>query len=459
MSETCFLEEYQVEGVDFLLDNPHAGLFFDCGLGKTPVTLTALQDLFDGVSIRGVLIVAPLRVARLVWPLEVLKWTHTRHMSVVFLHGPDKLAKLRQPGHLYTINYEGLLWLAEVLKDTPPEDWPFDVVVFDELTKMKSASAQRFKRFKSLIPRFTRRIGLTGTPAPNGLLDLYGQIYCLDGGQRLGTSFTRFRDRFFESDYQGYKYTPRGYAEDKIYQLIGDIVLRKSAAEYLDIPPLDIVDIEIALPANNVAEYRKLEKDLFLKLNDDDTVEAFNAAALTNKCLQFAHGGVYYEDRNWVSVHDHCLKALHDVVAAYPGEPLLVAYSYTHEAKRIAEAFPDAVFMRSGLSDAEESRIQNMWDAGRIQMLVCHPASAGHGLNLQKPCHRAFWYTLNWSYELYAQFNARLWRKGQTHPVTIHRCIVNGTVSEVVATALESKSSTQAKLLEALRVYRENKFT
>jgi SNF2 family DNA or RNA helicase len=186
MSETCFLEEYQVEGVDFLLDNPHAGLFFDCGLGKTPVTLTALQDLFDGVSIRGVLIVAPLRVARLVWPLEVLKWTHTRHMSVVFLHGPDKLAKLRQPGHLYTINYEGLLWLAEVLKDTPPEDWPFDVVVFDELTKMKSASAQRFKRFKSLIPRFTRRIGLTGTPAPNGLLDLYGQIYCLDGGATSG---------------------------------------------------------------------------------------------------------------------------------------------------------------------------------------------------------------------------------------------------------------------------------
>jgi SNF2 family DNA or RNA helicase len=453
------LENYQEVARDFILDTPDCALFLDCGLGKTAITLAAVTELLDQVDTKGILVVAPLRVARLVWPMEIEKWDAFSWMSVSFIHGNNKLEKLKSGAAIYTINYEGLIWLADTLRKVKPSKWPFDTIVWDELTKMKAHSTHRFKRIKALIPYFKRHIGLTGTPIPNGHMDLFGQFYVLDGGKRLGTAFNAFQQRYFmKADYMGYKYKPQEGAIERLNAQIADITLRMSAEQYLDLIPPVVIDVELVLPSDKMAVYKRLEKELFITLDSGVDVEVFNAAALTNKCLQYAGGSVYTNDKHeWESVHDVKHKALDKIVQDNKHTPIIIAYSFVHEAHRIMKTYPEAVWLRSGLSDTAERELQNAWDAGEIPILVCHPGSAGHGLNLQYGGSTIIWFGLSWSLELYIQLNKRVDRKGQLKTPTIYRLITRDTIEEVVASVLEMKEDNQTQLLRALQLYRDSK--
>lgn len=452
------LHGYQREGVNHVLTHQDAALFQDCGLGKTVVTLTAVDSLMDRLHSKGALIVAPLRVARLVWPLEGSRWEHLKWMRCRVLHGPKKRERLwGPPGELYSINYEGLMWLVSELNEVPSNEWPFDILVWDELTQMKTDGTARLKAMRPLISKFKRRVGLTGTPSPNSMLELWGQIYVLDGGKRLGTSFSRFRDRFFSRGDGPYaKWHPMENCAEKIVELIGDIALRTAAADHLDLLPPEYIDEELVLPIPFRKMYEKLEKEMFLQLENSE-VEVFNAAALSTKCLQFAGGAVYTEKDVWEEVHDVKMRRLHHIVEHANGDPVVVAYGYKHEAERILREFPGAVHLKSGMSAARELDVQDRWDKGLIPLLVCHPASAGHGLNLQFGGHIGVWFTLPWSLLLYLQFNHRIDRQGQTLPPIIHRLIVDNTVEEVVATVLDARTQSQIHLLQVLKQYRETK--
>ncbi|QDP54345.1 MAG: hypothetical protein Unbinned6354contig1000_48 [Prokaryotic dsDNA virus sp.] len=494
--------DYQHDSAQFVINNPISGLFADCGVGKTAITLHAINELADRAECKGVLIVAPLRVSRIVWPLEIYKWDNFNWMTCQILEGGGlpvsnyrmavdaegrpvlsgaeevaareeyelnhkkllkeamkrKASALKSKAFIFTINYEGLMWLGEVLKKTPVEKWPFDTLVWDELTKMKSPSSKRFKRWKRLVSKFDRVIGLTGTPVPKSIGDLFGQICVLDGGERLGTSFTAFQDRYFyKEDYMGYHWVPHDWAEEKINEKIHDIIHRVKAADHLDTPPATVRDLNVKLSTKNRKEYDELEKQMFLDIEGAE-IEALNAASLMNKCVQYAAGSVYYgEGAEWVSTHDRKIEELKRIQAAHKGQPLLVAYSFKHEAEKLRQAFPEAEFLKSGMTPEQEQDLQRRWDAGLIKMLVCHPASAGHGLNLQYGGHIAVWLTLNWSLELYLQFNKRVDRQGQTIPPIIYRIITENTVDEVIASTLEEKEVNQIHILKALELYKRMK--
>jgi len=450
---------YQLAAIDFIDDQPAAAIFGDCGIGKTIITLSAVSRLLTDFDIKGVLIVAPLRVARMTWPLEIEEWPEFDWMNYSLLHGPNKAERLKDNSQIFLINYEGLLWLETHLKKIKPQDWPFDMIVWDELTKMKSHTSTRFKKWKKFLRFFKRRVGLTGTPMSNGYIDLWAQFYALDIGESLGTTFTGYRNRFFEqADFMGFSFKPREGSEKIIRELIEPKTMRISAADNLDVPPLSFEDIDIKLPAEARKAYKILEKDLFVELDKGAEVEAMNAAVLSNKCLQFAGGSVYIQEETgekWVKhIHDAKIDAMKKIRKAVK-TPLLVAYSFKHERDRLLKAFPEAVVLKSGYSQSEELDILRRWNAGGISMLICHPASAGHGLNLQKGCHVGVWFSLNWSLELYQQLNARLHRQGQKSPVTYYRLLASETIDEAVATALERKDDSQAGLLKALNKYRQ----
>lgn len=451
------LHPYQEEAKQFVLDHPEVLLFLDCGLGKSIISLMAIRELLHDAAVKGVLVVAPLRVARMTWPLEIQDWPETRWMTHEILHGDNKEIGFYKRAHIYLINYEGLTWLAKKLKRTKVENWPFEMVVWDESTKMKSYGSQRFTKWRSLIKKFARKIALTGTPSPNSLEDLWGQVFVVDEGKRLGTAFTRFQARFFEkADFQGYRYQVRSKeCEKKIYSMIQDICLRLSSDDHLDLPPCTEEIIDIKLPKKCRAQYEEFEAEMFLRLDNREEIEVFNTATLMGKCLQMAGGAVYYdEEKNWTEFHDEKVKAIKAIRKRHPKEPLLIAYAFRHEAARIKKAFPKAVFLKSGLSGAQEVKIQKDWNAGKISELVCHPASAGHGLNFQKGGCIAIHFTPNWSLELDHQFNCRINRQGQKRPTTIYRIIAEKTTDEVVLTTLERKSCGQKALLDALKQYR-----
>jgi SNF2 family DNA or RNA helicase len=451
---------YQSEAIDFIAGQPSTAIFGDCGIGKTIITLSAVSRMLTDFDIKGVLIVAPLRVARMTWPLEIEEWPEFDWMEYALLHGPQKAKRLRESkAPIFLINYEGLIWLAGELKRVNHKDWPFDMVVWDELTKMKSHTSSRFKKWKKFLRFFKYKVGLTGTPMSNGYLDLWAQFYSLDGGEALGTTFTGYRNRFFEqADYMGFTFKPRHGSEDLIKKLIEPMTMRISAADNLDVPPLTFEDVEVKLPTEAKKAYKILEKELFVELDKGEEVEAVNAAVLSNKCLQFAGGSVYIQEENG----NRFVKHIHDVkidaikkIRKQVKTPLLVAYSFKHERDRLLEAFPEAEVLKSGYSQAEELDILKRWNDGKISMLICHPASAGHGLNLQGGCCVGVWFSLNWSLELYQQFNARLHRQGQKHPVTFYRLLAVDTIDEAVATSLERKDDSQAGLLKALNKYRQ----
>ena len=449
---------YQLEAKEFAAVRQAAALFLGCGLGKTVIVLDMLLDLFVSDQSKGVLIVAPLRVARLTWPIEIDKWDQFSWMKTVFIHGKDKLKKLNSSAEIYLINYEALPWLVGVIKQYPMVEWPFDTIIWDELTKMKSPGSVRFKAFSKIIHKFKKRIGLTATPTANGFADLYGQIAMLDCGERLGKTHKAFKNRFIQPAlHWAMKGKLRPHADKQILDLIQDICLHMAAEEYLDTPKAETIDVELNLPASARKLYNILEEELFVEI-DSAEVEALNAATLCGKCLQMAGGAVYHgEYKEWKTVHNIKLKAVEEIIKQHKGSPILLAYSFKHEMKRLQMKFPDAEVLKSGMSSAKEKKLQDDWNSGKIPLLICHPASAGHGLNLQYGGAIIIWFTINWSLELYHQFNKRIDRQGQTENPLVYRLIMGDTVDEVVATAVEQKDKEQRGFLTALKKYRENR--
>ena len=409
------------------------------------ITLTALWDLLlDSFDACRVLVVAPKRVAEDTWPREIQKWEQLHGLTFSLVLGSEKerRAALSKQAMIYIINRENVSWLVENHR------WDFDTLVIDELSSFKSSKAQRFRALKKVRPMCSRVIGLTGTPAPNTLIDLWPQIYLLDMGQRLGRFITHYRERFFVPDKRNreivYSYKLREGAEQKIYDLIGDICISMKAADHLRMPELVFNRVEVHLSPRERKLYDTLKKDMVLTLRDGE-VDAMNAASLSGKLLQLANGAVYSADGKALPIHSRKLDALEDLVEAANGKPVLVAYWYKHDIQRIQERFPDSrvIDTPKDISD---------WNAGKIAIGLLHPASGGHGLNLQDGGSTVVWYGMTWSLELYQQLNARLWRQGQKNStVIIHHIIAVGTHDEDVLRALERKDMGQAALINAVK--------
>lgn len=435
---------YQQFATDFILNQSICCLMLDMGLGKTVITLTALWQLaLDSFDVSRVLVIAPKRVAEDTWPKELAKWEHLIGLtsSLVLGSAAERKVALQKKAFLYIINRENVAWLVK------NHYWDFDMVVIDELSSFKSNKAERFKAMKKVRPMVTRIVGLTGTPAPNTLLDLWPQMYLMDMGQRLGRFIGGFRDRFFLPDKRNreiiYSYKPREGAEDAIYALISDICISMKAADYLDMPERIDNRIEVSMSPKERKLYDDFQKDMVLSIGDEE-LDAVNAAALSNKLLQMANGAVYGEDKRVIPIHDRKLDALEDLVEAANGKPLLVAYWYKHDLQRIKARFKNARCIDTA-KDIDD------WNAGKIPIALIHPASAGHGLNLQDGGCTIVWFGLTWSLELYQQLNARLWRQGQKHTVVIHHIVTKGTHDEDVMRALENKDTRQSALIEAVR--------
>lgn len=435
--------DYQQYATEFVLEHPYCGLILDMGLGKSVITLTALWDLIlDSFDCGRVLVVAPKRVAEDTWPKELAKWDHLRGLTYSLVMGSEKERRqaLMKRAFIYIINRENVSWLVENYR------WDFDTLVIDELSSFKSAKAQRFRALKKVRPLIKRVIGLTGTPSPNTLIDLWPQIYLLDMGQRLGRFVTHYRERFFVPDKRNremvYSYKPREGAEQRIYELIGDICISMKAADHLKMPDLIANRIDIQLDQQERKLYDTLKKDMVLKLKDGE-IDAVNAAALSGKLLQMASGAVYDSEGRTLRIHDRKLDMLEDLIEAANGKPLLVAYWYKHERDRIQERFQVREILTS--KDIDD------WNAGKIPVALMHPASVGHGINLQQGGSTLVWFGLTWSLELYQQTNARLWRQGQKHAVVIQHLVTAGTHDEDVMRALERKDMGQAALIEAVK--------
>lgn len=435
---------YQAFASEFILEHPVCCLMLDMGLGKTVITLSALWELvLDRFDVSRILVIAPKRVAEDTWPKEIAKWEHLHGLSFSLVLGSkaEREAALRKRAFIYIVNRENVAWLVQNYR------WDFDMVVIDELSSFKSNKAERFKAMKAVRPKVTRIVGLTGTPAPNSLLDLWPQMYLMDMGQRLGRFIGGFRERFFVPDKRNreiiYSYKPREGAEDAIYSLVSDICISMKAVDYLDMPERIDNRIEVAMSPKEQKLYDDFQRDMVLSIGSEE-LDAVNAAALSNKLLQMANGAVYGEDKKVLPIHDRKLDALEDLVEAANGKPLLVAYWYKHDLQRIQARFKNARCI-------DTSKDIDDWNVGKIPLALIHPASAGHGLNLQEGGCTIVWFGLTWSLELYQQLNARLWRQGQKHTMVIHHIVTKGTHDEDVMRALENKDMRQSALIEAVR--------
>lgn len=435
---------YQQFATDFILEHPISCLMLDMGLGKTVITLTALWQLaLDSFDVSRILVIAPKRVAEDTWPKELSKWEHLSGLDATLVMGTqaERKAALRQQTFLYIINRENVSWLVA------NHPWNFDMVVIDELSSFKSNQAQRFKAMKKVRPLVSRIVGLTGTPAPNSLLDLWPEMYLMDMGHRLGRFIGGFRERFFTPDKRNreiiYSYKPREGAEEAIYGLISDICISMKAVDYLDMPELIMNRVEVSMDSRERKIYEDFQRDMVVHLQGEE-LDAVNAAALSGKLLQMANGAVYGENRKVLHIHDRKLDALEDLMEAANGKPLLVAYWYEHDLQRIKARFKNARCIDT-TQDIDD------WNAGKIPLALIHPASAGHGLNLQEGGCTVVWFGLTWSLELYQQLNARLWRQGQKHTVVIHHIITKDTHDEDVLRALDNKDTRQSALIDAVR--------
>ena len=394
-----------------------------------------------GYNLR-LLIIAPKRVAEDTWPKELEKWDHLMGLthSLVLGSKKNREAALRKKAFLYIINRENVTWLVENHK------WDFDTLVIDELSSFKSNKAQRFKALKKVRPKVQRVIGLTGTPAPNSLLDLWPQMYLLDMGKRLGRFIGGYRDRFFKPDKRNkeiiYSYKPRDGAEESIYRLIDDICISMRAVDFLDMPDKIYNRVEVIMDKKEKELYEQFKRDMIITHKGDD-IDAINAAGLSNKLLQMANGAVYGENKKVIQIHDKKLDALEDLIEAANGKPILVAYWYKHDLERIRERFDVRIIQTT--EDIDD------WNEGEIPVALIHPASAGHGLNLQEGGSTIIWFGLTWSLELYQQLNARLWRQGQKNTVVIQHIVTSGTHDEDVMKALENKDMRQSDLIAAVK--------
>ena len=457
------LHAYQQRAVNFQCSHPQSAMWLDPGLGKTIITLTSVAHLIATGFLTGVVVVAPIRVIRLVWRQEALKWTHTKHLTFSLLTGTkdQRTRALLRPANICLVNYENLGWLAETLatyfisKNRP---LPFNGLVWDEISKCKNSNTQRVKATKKILPHFVWTTGLTGTPASNGYKDLHGQYLVVDKGLRLGTSKTAFRQRFYRKE-GPHREVPFDGAEDEIKQLIGDITLEMSAADYNPLPDMVVNDVSIELPENLRALYNRMEKELFIQLDSGKEVEMFNQAALTNKCLQFSNGAMYPVAGMplWEPIHDLKLEALEEIIDEAQGQQVLCAYAYRSDAERIMERFKALrpINLTECKSEAALQNAMARWASGDCLLMIGHPASMGHGIDgLQKRGHIIVWYGLNWSLDLYDQMNARIRRQGQGAPVICHRLMVLETLDQAQAMALDEKAQTQAGLRNAVKQYR-----
>ncbi len=442
---------YQERMRRWVVEHPRCLLFAEMGLGKTVVTLTALQDLVDSWEVSRVLVVAPAKVAESTWSDEAEKWSHLRLRVTAVKGTPEQRRRqLADGAEVHVISRDSFVWLCN---EWEKGQCPFDTVVIDELTGFKAPSSLRGKAMRRLSPLLTRVIGLTGTPAPNGLMDLWGQVACVDCGERLGRFVTRYRQRWFDTVEHNHiviRCTPKKGAEREIRERISDIALGMRTEDYLELPPMMVTDRMVELPEKTMRRYRQFEKDSvleFKKATDgaDRSVVAAGAAALMNKLSQMANGAVYAEDGTWVAVHDEKLRALDEVVEE-AGGPVLCFYAYKHDLERITARYAGKMEVRKyeGAGDLAD------WNAGKIDLLLAHPASTAYGLNMQKGGHAAVWFSTGWNLELYDQANARLHRQGQEKPVTVVNLVARGTVDERMAAALRSKSDGQRAMMAAV---------
>ena len=418
------------------------------------------------MQVYGTLIVAPLRVCQTVWAQEAANWTHTQGLTFSLIHGTQKERHyaMRKKADIYLVNYENLAWLIDELiyvylsKGKYP---PFNMAVYDEVSKLKDPSTNRHEALRKLLAYLPYRLGLTGTPASNGYKDLFGQYMAIDTGQRLGFNITDFKEEFFNTEgYGGYDMVTKPGAEDAIKMRIADITLQMSNDDYAELPEMIVNDIMINLPSSVRDKYDKLENDMFIELDSGAEVEVFNAAALTNKCLQAANGALYLEPGSpvWDVLHDEKINALEDIVEESAGNPILCLYEFRSDLDRIRKKFPQARYLGGSMTTTQVQELLDDWNAGKIPLLVGHPASVGHGLNLQYGGHTMVWFGLNWSLELYDQAIGRLVRQGQKYPVIVHRLLAANTLDEAVRDALAFKTFTQDGLKKTINSYRTAKY-
>lgn len=437
--------DYQKYATKYILEHPVSAVFLDCGLGKSVITLSAVFDLcLDSFEVGKVLVIAPLRVAMQTWPGEIRKWDHLKGLTYSVAVGSEKerLQAFRKKADVYITNRESVEWLVE--RSGVPFD--FDMVVVDELSSFKSHQAKRFKSLLKVRPTIKRVVGLTGTPSSNGLADLWAEFRILDLGERLGRYITRFRQRWFVPDKRNgavvFSYRPVEGAEDDIYERISDITISMRSSDYLELPECVMNEVVVDMDEKEKKVYETFRKDMVAEIGDKE-IDAVNAASLSGKLLQMANGAVYYQKGGYMSIHDRKLDALEDLIEGMNGRPVLVAYWFRHDAERIRERFRVRE-IRTG-KDIDD------WNRGDIPVAIIHPASAGHGLNLQEGGSTLVWFGLTWSLELYQQTNARLHRQGQRNTVIIHHIICRGTVDEKVMEALRRKEGIQDALMEAVK--------
>ena len=442
--------DYQAYATDFILQNPVAAVFLDMGLGKSVITLTAIKDLcLDSFQVRKVLVIAPLRVARDTWPSEIEKWDHLKDLKYAVAVGTEMERKtaLMQKANVYIINRENVQWLVE--ESGLPFD--YDMVVIDELSSFKSFQAKRFRSLLKVRPTVKRIVGLTGTPSSNGLMDLWAQFRLLDLGKRLGRFITHYRNQYFTPDKRNgqvvFSYKPLPGAEEAIYSAISDITISMKAVDHLNMPECVMNEVKVALSEKERKTYNTMKADLVVSLQGEE-IDAGTAAALAGKLSQMANGAVYGEDKKYIEFHNRKLDALEDLIEAANGKPVLVAYWFKHDLERIKKRFD--------VREISTSKDIQDWNKGKIPVAVIHPASAGHGLNLQAGGSTMVWFGLTWSLELYQQANARLWRQGQqADTVVIHHIIAAGTIDERIMAALRNKDKTQSALIEAVKANME----
>lgn len=445
--------EYQKYCIQKIISTPKVGIWQDMGLGKTVTTLTAIRELkYNRFLVRKVLIIAPKKVAEGTWTKEKDKWDHTKFFRVSQVLGSQakRIRALNTPADLYIVNRENIVWLVDYYRNS----WPFDMVVVDESSSFKNHSAKRFKALASVGSRIERMVELTGTPSPNGLEDLWAQVFLLDGGQRLGAKYTGFRERYFQPDKRGadgmvYSYTAKPGSEQGILDRISDICISMKAEDYLQLPDVTYHEIPVVLDAKSQKAYNDLEMKMVLELpEDEENISVTSAAALSNKLLQLANGAVYDEDHAVHEVHGCKIEAFLELLESLQGKPVLVFYNFQHDRERILKALAG-----SGLRirELKTTNDEDDWNARQIDILLTHPASSAYGLNLQQGGNHVVWFGLTWNYELYTQANKRLHRQGQTEKVIIHHLVCSGTRDEDVMQALSRKEDVQNWVMESLK--------
>lgn len=439
--------DYQKRMIDLVIKKPRLGLFLSMGMGKTVITMTAIQELmYDRFQVSRVLVIAPKRVAEDTWTREHAKWDHLKALRISKVLGSarQRVRALEAEADVYVTGRDNVIWLIKYYQHL--RRWPFDMIVIDELSSFKNPQAKRFRALRKVMPLVARVVGLTGTPSPNGLMDLWAEIYLLDQGERLGNTLGAYREKYFRpgarNGYVVYKWEPFRNAQKEIEDKINDICISMSAADYLTMPKRIDNVIPVQLSPEEAEAYKRMERDQLLRIEGDD-ITALNAAAVMTKLLQIANGNVYTTEGKTVKIHEAKLEALAEIVDT-TDSPVLVFYSYKHDLSAVRSRIKGARVLETEEDIAD-------WNGGKVRVLLAHPASVGYGLNLQDGGHVIVWYGLTWSLELYQQANARLYRQGQEKPVIIHHLIALGTVDEDVMAALRNKNTDQAALLAALK--------